>query len=448
MTFIDVFEEFRFVIELLVFQYIFVIFSNEKKEHFYLKSIIGVIFILAFSLNFYFVKNIVSDHSQKVLVISTVLCRYSLLTLLTIILIKFCFKVRFAELSFKTLGAYACQHICYVIVNEVVAIGLWPELRTEWQLYFVYAILSLASLVILALIIIYFFKDYFEVNNSYIFESKRSAVFYLLFLVIFIASSFVFQSIFNGGYINEDNKYNYFGAIEDILVCVLILFIERLLLKSSYLHEERVVAEQLLKQNEIQFKTSKKNMDLINQKSHDLKHQISALRSMDEGEKNKSMDEIINIINKYDSNIRTGNEVLDTILSEKNAYCVSHEIKLSCSINVNEIKCLSTLEMYTLFGNILDNAIEATLKIKDKSKRTISLKIERVLNFISIQTNNYFEGEINFKNGLVATSKSDKNSHGYGLKSIKYIVESHKGTFQVSKDKDVFILEILLPFLP
>ena len=99
-----------------------------------------------------------------------------------------------------------------------------------------------------------------------------------------------------------------------------------------------------------------------------------------------------------------------------------------------------------MFGNAIDNAIEATLPIKNKEKRTISLNVRKIKNFVTINIENYFEGNIVFdEKNLPITTKSDKNFHGFGLKSIRYIVEKYKGNIEINTTKETFRLSILLP---
>lgn len=126
-------------------------------------------------------------------------------------------------------------------------------------------------------------------------------------------------------------------------------------------------------------------------------------------------------------------------------YCTKHNIKFSCTVNPKALKNVETSKLYSLIGNILDNSIEAVTKIKDKNKRIISMNIKYEYGVSVITTKNYFDGEIIFKNGLPESSKGDKENHGYGVKSIKQIVESLGGQCAFLNEENQFIFQATIP---
>ncbi len=98
-----------------------------------------------------------------------------------------------------------------------------------------------------------------------------------------------------------------------------------------------------------------------------------------------------------------------------------------------------------MLANILDNAIEAVMKIKQKDKRIISLNItcNHGLSILSIY--NYFNNEIKVEDDVPLTSKKNKKEHGFGFKSIKNIVEKYGGALTFEADKEIFRLQITIP---
>ena len=110
--------------------------------------------------------------------------------------------------------------------------------------------------------------------------------------------------------------------------------------------------------------------------------------------------------------------------------------------------CLSFLDeidTYSLFGNILDNAIEAVDNVKDEEKRVLDIKISKKNCFVMIREENYYSGKINFFEGIPQTNKKDKNAHGYGIKSIQSIVNKYKGNLDFRTQEDRFIIDIIFP---
>ena len=95
-----------------------------------------------------------------------------------------------------------------------------------------------------------------------------------------------------------------------------------------------------------------------------------------------------------------------------------------------------------MFGNILDNAIEANRKLNNEA-RVIHLSIKKVHNFIVIQEYNGYDGNIVTENGIIKSTKNDKTWHGYGLKSIQYIVEKYHGELKIETKNQTFNLNII-----
>ena len=102
-------------------------------------------------------------------------------------------------------------------------------------------------------------------------------------------------------------------------------------------------------------------------------------------------------------------------------------------------------DVFSLFGNALDNAIEACTKIQNAEKRIISLTVRRQLGMAVIHVENNFEGNLTFANGLPQTTKSDKNYHGFGMQSIRMIADKYKGTVAILNQDGVFNLNITIP---
>lgn len=179
---------------------------------------------------------------------------------------------------------------------------------------------------------------------------------------------------------------------------------------------------------------------------HDLKHQLQALKKVENVELEQYINEVEDSLNIYDNVMETDNEVLNTVLSEKSLLCQNHNIRLSCMIDTKYIDFMSTMDIYAVLGNALDNAIECVSKYKDEGKRVISLNISAENGFLCIQTNNYYEGEMEFKDGLpVSTKRKDMHNHGFGMKSIQHLAKKYGGNIYTTLIDEIFTLQILLP---
>ena len=200
----------------------------------------------------------------------------------------------------------------------------------------------------------------------------------------------------------------------------------------------------LERQKQEQYRFSQELIDSINIKSHDLKKQINYLRNEKSGREDL-LNEIENITDQFDSNIQTHNEALTAILSEKSLVCSANGIPFTCMADGEGIGFMRDLDIYTLFANLIDNAIEASVALP-KERRSIALVVRRQFDFLSIHLSNYFNGEVLEQDGELLTLKEDHKNHGFGSKSIRQIVENYDGTYSYKTDECIFTVNILIPF--
>jgi hypothetical protein len=263
----------------------------------------------------------------------------------------------------------------------------------------------------------------------------------LIILILAISASVILYTIGECYSRNESDLMYSLLLFSNIISLLLITSVEYLTRKIMTLHNENAITSQLLQEKESQFKFAKANMDRLHIVAHDLKHQTAILR---EGgvEAKKILDNIDSTVKDYESILITENQTLNVILNEKWHYCEKHSIRLSTIVNPDAFRKLETLELYNLFGNLLDNAIEATRKLDDKEKRTISLNVSYKNGVSMIDMRNYFDSTSRIEED---TSKKDKFNHGYGLKSMKNIVGKYNGDLQTKMENDVFIVKIIIP---
>ena len=161
-------------------------------------------------------------------------------------------------------------------------------------------------------------------------------------------------------------------------------------------------------------------------------------------EAEKLLNELESVVYGYESTIITDNPVLNIIISEKWQYCLKHKIKMTCNVNPKALSNIENIHLYALLGNILDNAIDAVMKIKEKEKRIIALNITYNHKMSIIRCYNYYNDQIMMVDNLPMTKKEDTSSHGFGVKSIKSIVEHYGGNVSFDIGKDIFNIIITI----
>lgn len=211
--------------------------------------------------------------------------------------------------------------------------------------------------------------------------------------------------------------------------------------------QELNVMQNVLQNQYLQYQQSKESIDLINYKYHDLKHQIAALRAEENSERRSAfLDEMEADIHRYEVQNKTGNKVVDTILTSKNVICEQYHISLNCVIDGSLLNFMDTLDLCSIFGNALDNAIECEKQIPEQEKRLIHVAVFAQKNFVIMRFENYFNGELQMQDGLPTTTKTKKKEfHGFGIKSIRYTVQKYEGAVNISQRENWFELKILLP---
>lgn len=234
--------------------------------------------------------------------------------------------------------------------------------------------------------------------------------------------------------------------IIDGLCCFYVLWVQINQKEKMSLQRELDGIDYAFRQQKKQYEVTRETIDSINRKCHDLKHQMWVLRGItDEQEKEAYFKELEHDIMIYDTALKTGNKALDTVLMEKGLFCKNHGIQWSCMADGSKLEGIKLEDIYAIFGNALDNAIQAVMEIQDDEKRVISVKILTQNHLIMIQVQNYFESNLKFENGLPLTTKKDKRNHGFGMKSIRYTAEKYNGTITVQAKNHIFMLQILIP---
>lgn len=179
---------------------------------------------------------------------------------------------------------------------------------------------------------------------------------------------------------------------------------------------------------------------------HDYHNHMQTLKvylSMNQIEEMKTyLDHLEEDLDSIDIAIRTGNTSVNAILSSKISIAQKQGIKVNCKASVPPQLKISDVHLCAIIGNLLDNAIEACMKV-NPAKRFIRVYIgifkEQL--YISIQNVTSFEKRKKFSE--LITSK--KGEHGLGLKRVDKIVDEYDGFLNRKNEPGIFATEIMLP---
>ena len=247
-------------------------------------------------------------------------------------------------------------------------------------------------------------------------------------------------------YESLDLVYYLAASLTNVICSLSVLVILFSLLLQKSLEAELNVVCQMWRQEQKQYEISKETIDLINVKCHDMKHQIRAI-SRQAAIDPAALKEMEDVISIYGTIVKTGNQALDIILAEKSLYCQKNGVYISCMADGAKLDFMADSDIYSLFGNLLDNAIRSVVEL-EPGKRVISFSVRAEQALLSINSHNYYGGEVRMERGLPVSSRAEKGYHGFGVKSMVLIVEKYGGTISFHAKNQVFNLNILFPLDP
>lgn len=143
----------------------------------------------------------------------------------------------------------------------------------------------------------------------------------------------------------------------------------------------------------------------------------------------------------YEDYVHTGNEFLDIILKDKAAKAREKQIDFSALVDFKGMDFIEPLDISTIFGNAIDNAIEASEHLPEE-QRLVTVKAERVRDMRIITVENNTLPETPPPSGTI---KKDRFVHGFGIPNIKKTVEKYDGQCSFRREDGIYLLKILIP---
>lgn len=141
--------------------------------------------------------------------------------------------------------------------------------------------------------------------------------------------------------------------------------------------------------------------------------------------------------------IHTGNRVLDALLMDKVFIAKGIGVQVSQELAIGRTMKLEDVDCCTLFGNALDNAIEACLRMKQNQRRII-LRLKLTGNMLHVDIENTSPPPLVKEGGFFRTSKADKRRHGMGMHNMGKVIEAYDGVWSAGFDNGWFRLKCLL----
>lgn len=223
------------------------------------------------------------------------------------------------------------------------------------------------------------------------------------------------------------------------------LYVQHQLRREMQTRADAESMAQLIRNQHEQYEISRRAIEDVDRKYHDMKHHLDALRGeISQDARVKALDELERSISAYSDQVRTGNGVVDAVLSATRMRAREAQVELSSVVDGALVDFLGVLDITTILGNALDNALEGAQRVTAAERRLIRVAIFAQDDFVVIRVENTFDGTVVRRDGAIVTRKSE-SGHGYGLRNIEAAVERYDGTATTSADDDWFALVLLIP---
>lgn len=359
-----------------------------------------------------------------------------------IFLVVYCFKTNWKTGLFYAINACLLQNMTWngdafiralLIKEEATALQLsFPFLRWDIGLCF-----SFTIIVCYVLSYFFFVRPIRKQRDSEIKSYKLVILSLLSVCIVYIVSELINMSSIN-------NEYATRGVL--FICCFALLYSLFSTSMADKLTIEKGVMDSLLKQEERHYEELAMTIETMNKRAHDLKYQLKALELKKEEESfNQSINELKGAVNIYERSPRTLSIALDNTLSEKMLVCENKDIQLVYRVSGKELDFMSQSDIYVLFGNALENAIDCVSKYQDKKDRLISMNSYQSANLLKFHIENTCLEPVKFYSGVPKTSKRDTRFHGYGTKNMVEIAKKYDGNVTFSYQDNKFMVDILLP---
>jgi len=255
------------------------------------------------------------------------------------------------------------------------------------------------------------------------------------------------------GFSDSEILFEYTLIIQVIFLVGFVFLIFFLTDTLTAKYEEKLKSERQAQEKEYYFaqcQLMQESAKQVRAVQHDMKNHLATIKTYTAGgsygDVESYLDSLMDSIEKSETYSDTGNIAFDSIINYKLRNAKSDNIQLDLSVAVPPEINVEVVDIVTILGNLLDNALEAVAKASEKF---IKLDIEFGKGGLFTKVENSFNGEINYATGddenekRIASLKSGE-AHGYGLKNIQQSVEKYDGYMKISHTKDIFSSTVFL----
>lgn len=367
----------------------------------------------------------------------------------------------------------------YMLTGAILIYWLFMSRKPQWLLNMIYTLFTLVCFAVSEMISVYFVTTFADKSVEYVLSDergytliifvsrmatlliaiiiynirkrdeveRRTPVYWALVTLAPLGCAYILQNSYNM-IIGMDYQYGHYGLLIEAIILIginyLMFFLYDELSKNYAIKENNVLLKNYIEKQEILMESERKQKELENIERHDMKNYLLSLRVyIEEGkldELNQTINEKLQFLNIRKSIIKSNSNKLNRILDIKCSEAMDLGIKLNYNINVASELDIHINDLMVLVGNAMDNAIEAAVATANPF---IDITITYIRRVLKIKIANTYSNEKKVTKDMeIATTK--EGNHGWGIKSMKNIVERYDGVFEIKYDK-LFELNISIP---
>ena len=354
-------------------------------------------------------------------------------------------QVSYKESIYQTVIAIEIWFICCIflveafvypvskfIFNNMLLVVIDGQNILRWEVYVIAIAIRIVSLIII-----------YEVlkNFKYKIKANDCAVLSTVFMIGFAALMFSVYNVLN---LSKIPHILIFFSLTIFILIFLIVFLyskNTMFLREQEQKDKMQIAQ--LQQQFAYYQEKLKDEEKVRSVYHDMKNHLLVLqRQINSPETAEMVEKLQSQVAMYGDYEHTGNDILDIILKEKSETAREKHIALSVTADLNGVDFIEPLDVSTIFGNGLDNAIEASEKLPEE-QRAILVKAGRVQNFFSVLIENSCLQNREYTEQR--TTKSDDFLHGFGISNMRKAAEKYDGQLTIKCENEKFTLKILIP---
>ena len=354
-------------------------------------------------------------------------------------------QVSYKESIYQTVIAIEIWFICCIflveafvypvskfIFNNMLLVVIDCQNILRWEVYVIAIAIRIVSLIII-----------YEVlkNFKYKIKANDCAVLSTVFMIGFAALMFSVYNVLN---LSKIPHILIFFSLTIFILIFLIVFLyskNTMFLREQEQKDKMQIAQ--LQQQFAYYQEKLKDEEKVRSVYHDMKNHLLVLqRQINSPETAEMVEKLQSQVAMYEDYEHTGNDILDIILKEKSETAREKHIALSVTADLNGVDFIEPLDVSTIFGNGLDNAIEASEKLPEEQK-AILVKAGRVQNFFSVLIENSCLQNREYTKQR--TTKSDDFLHGFGISNMRKAAEKYDGQLTIKCENEKFTLKILIP---